>query len=71
MKKILFSLVGLLAFAWVQAQQEQQYTQFMYNKLAINPGYAGSKDAICLTGLVSSTRKRNFGHWRARIDTRD
>lgn len=54
MKKMLFSLVGLLAFAWVQAQQEQQYTQFMYNKLAINPGYAGSKDATCLTGVIRS-----------------
>lgn len=26
----------------VRAQQEPQYTQFMFNKLAYNPGYAGS-----------------------------
>jgi len=32
-------------------QQERQYTQFMYNKLSFNPGYAGSFDAASLTGI--------------------
>lgn len=36
------------------AQQEQQYTQFMYNKLAYNPAYAGSMGMICATGIVRS-----------------
>jgi type IX secretion system PorP/SprF family membrane protein len=34
-----------------EAQHEQQYTQFMYNKLAINPGYVGSYDGITATAL--------------------
>lgn len=36
------------------AQQEAHYTQFMYNKLALNPAYAGSLEAICATGIVRS-----------------
>ena len=28
------------------AQQDPQYSQYMFNQLAINPGYAGSKEAI-------------------------
>ncbi len=52
MKKLfttaLFSLFVLLCFA----QQEQQYTQFMYNKLGLNAGYAGSRDAACITAII-------------------
>ena len=51
MKKIIFTTVFSLAFLLTMAQQEQQYTQFMYNKLGLNPGYAGSRDATCLTGI--------------------
>ena len=54
MKKLYFTFFLLLAFGWSTAQQEQHYTQFMYNKLSINPGYAGSRDAPCLTGIVRS-----------------
>ncbi|WP_296687100.1 type IX secretion system membrane protein PorP/SprF [Flavobacterium sp.] len=41
MKKIVYSLVILLGLS-ASAQQEPQYTQYMYNPLVINPGYAGS-----------------------------
>ena len=51
MKKIITTSVFLIAVTLCFAQQEQQYTQFMYNKLAINPGYAGSHDAGCFTAL--------------------
>lgn len=34
------------------AQQDAQYTQFMYNKLAYNPAYAGSLGATTATGIV-------------------
>lgn len=30
----------------LHAQQDPQYSQYMFNQLAINPGYAGSKEAI-------------------------
>lgn len=51
MKKIgtilVFTLIALTTFA----QQEQQYTQFVYNKLSLNPGYAGSHESACITGF--------------------
>lgn len=33
------------------AQQEPQFSQYMFNRLSYNPGYAGSNGAICLTGF--------------------
>lgn len=33
------------------AQQNPQYTQYMYNMNVINPAYAGSKESLSLTGL--------------------
>ncbi|HEY6159816.1 MAG TPA: type IX secretion system membrane protein PorP/SprF [Bacteroidia bacterium] len=43
---ILFAmLLGLRA----AAQQDPQYSQYMFNHLAINPAYAGTRDALSLT----------------------
>jgi type IX secretion system PorP/SprF family membrane protein len=33
-------------------QQDPQYTQYMYNTMSINPGYAGSKDYLSFTALA-------------------
>jgi|SRR5690554_625330 len=33
------------------AQQDPQYTQYMYNMNVVNPAYAGSKESLSLTGL--------------------
>jgi type IX secretion system PorP/SprF family membrane protein len=41
MKKIVYSLLLLVSLSML-AQQEPQYTQYMYNPSVINPGYAGS-----------------------------
>ncbi len=41
MKKIVYSLLLLVSVS-VMAQQEPQYTQYMYNPSVINPAYAGS-----------------------------
>lgn len=48
-KKItaLLALVSISAFA----QQEAQYTQYMYNPININPAYAGSRGALSIFGL--------------------
>ena len=35
----------------VHAQQEVQYSQYMFNMLAVNPAYAGSRDVLSMTGL--------------------
>lgn len=44
----LFLVVSLVGFS----QQEAQFTNFMFSQMSYNPGFAGSKDAICFTGLV-------------------
>ena len=36
------------------AQQEAMYTQYMFNTLALNPAYAGSRNVVSATGLIRS-----------------
>jgi type IX secretion system PorP/SprF family membrane protein len=36
----------------IAAQQLSQYTQYMFNKLVNNPGYAGAGDGICVSGTI-------------------
>jgi type IX secretion system PorP/SprF family membrane protein len=36
------------------AQQDAQYTQYMYNPMSINPAYAGSRDVLSLVGIYRS-----------------
>lgn len=38
----------------VQAQQEPQHTQYMYNTLTINPAYAGSRGMMSIFGMHRS-----------------
>lgn len=33
------------------AQQDPQYTQYMYNTMSVNPGYAGQREVLSITGL--------------------
>jgi type IX secretion system PorP/SprF family membrane protein len=57
LKKINIFLLFCLFFIQkntLTAQQEQHFTQFMYNKLAYNPAYAGSNFSTCLTALHRS-----------------
>jgi len=50
-KKITFiTFFFLSTFAF--SQQLPQYTQYMFTKLAYNPGYAGAGKGICVQGLV-------------------
>lgn len=53
MKKIFFTLgiLSLLSTIEAEAQQNPQYTQYMYNMSVINPAYAGSKDAVSMGAL--------------------
>ncbi|MBI1192382.1 MAG: type IX secretion system membrane protein PorP/SprF [Bacteroidetes bacterium] len=44
-------LVVLVTQAGVQAQGDALYTQYQFNKLAINPAYAGSRDAFSVTAV--------------------
>lgn len=60
--KYIIIIIGLL-IAWSsQAQQDVQYTQFMFNKMHFNPAYAGSRGNLYLSGLY---RKQWIGIARA------
>lgn len=43
---ILATLISSLFIVDVSAQQDAQYTQYMYNTLSINPAYAGQRDVL-------------------------
>lgn len=51
MKKVIFTIALMAAFWQLNAQQEHHYTQFMYNKLLLNPGYAGARGVPSITGI--------------------
>ena len=52
MKRIISILLVIVAVnQTVKAQQDAQYTQYMYNTLSINPAYAGSRDVLSIAGL--------------------
>lgn len=48
-KLLLFLLIGT-AFSAL-AQQDAQFTQYMYNTINVNPAYAGSRGAVSVFGL--------------------
>jgi type IX secretion system PorP/SprF family membrane protein len=52
MKKISIMIVALVGLATaLAAQQDHQYTQFMYNKLLINPAHAGARGVPSITAI--------------------
>lgn len=51
MRRIIILLFVLLSSLSVLGQQEAMYSQYMFNKLAINPAYAGSRDSFFATAL--------------------
>jgi type IX secretion system PorP/SprF family membrane protein len=50
-KFLLITLLFLVFVVDVKAQQDPQYTQYMYNMNVINPAYAGTKEHLAL-GLL-------------------
>ena len=50
-KITLFLVVMMLFLSAANAQNEGQYTHFMFNRLSYNPAYAGSSGNISLTAL--------------------
>lgn len=54
MKKGLLIAFTVLSAACAHAQQEAMFTHYMFNTQAVNPGYAGSRDALTATALNRS-----------------
>ncbi len=51
MSKFYILLLAFVSPLVLWAQQEHQYTQFMYNKLALNPAYAGTRGVPTMTAV--------------------
>lgn len=54
MKKLLIFAICLVGALQSFAQQDPQYSQYMFNQMAINPAYAGSKEALSSTAFIRS-----------------
>lgn len=50
-KKLGLLIIIVLTSNYMSAQQDAQYTQYMYNPTVINPAYAGSRDVMSIFGL--------------------
>jgi len=46
MKKLFTTFIILITASVLFAQQDALFSQYMFNKLAINPGYAGSREVL-------------------------
>jgi len=44
-------LSSVIGYQTAAAQQESLYTQYMFNRLVVNPAYAGTKGVVSLTAL--------------------
>ncbi len=53
-KYLLLTLISFCCIYIVSAQQNAQYSQFMFNKLAINPAYAGSNQSASIVAMYRS-----------------
>ena len=52
MKKAIALFVSVIRIAAAFAQQDAQFSQNMFNKLDMNPAYAGTNRSICGTALI-------------------
>jgi type IX secretion system PorP/SprF family membrane protein len=69
MKRIILASVIVFSFIRSYGQQDPQYTMYMFNQLAVNPAYAGSRDCLSATahyrnqwvGIDGSPKTVSFG----------
>lgn len=50
-RSLLILVIAFLFGAYAKGQQDPQFTQFMFDKLSVNPAYAGMGNGICATGI--------------------
>lgn len=53
-KLFLLALTFVAGFGGLMAQQDAQYTQYMYNTMTVNPAYAGSRGQLSAAALYRS-----------------
>ncbi|MBT8270721.1 MAG: type IX secretion system membrane protein PorP/SprF [Flavobacteriaceae bacterium] len=51
MKKTALNIVFMICVTCMFAQQQPQFTQYMYNTISINPAYAGSREILVINML--------------------
>ena len=51
MKKKIIILILIAVSGITYAQQDAQYSQYMYNTIVVNPAYAGSRETMSIFGL--------------------
>lgn len=51
---VIVLIIAVLTVSESKAQQDPQYTQYMYNTVAINPAYAGNRGVTSIVGLHRS-----------------
>jgi type IX secretion system PorP/SprF family membrane protein len=53
MKKLILICIAFIAFSSLKlsAQQDPQFTHYMYNTLSVNPAYAGSREVLNISAL--------------------
>lgn len=61
MKTILTTIAAIMISAFVFAQQNAQYNHYIFNQLAINPAYAGTKGMVNVNGIYNSQWTRLTG----------
>jgi len=70
MNRILVLLLGLLSVVIASGQQDPQFSQNMFNKLANNPGFAGSRGVIA-TSVLHRSQWMGFGDDGAAASTQN
>ena len=70
MKKIIIIILGVISVVAVSAQQDPQFTQNMFNKLANNPGFAGSRGVIA-TSILHRSQWMGFSEDGAAVSTQN
>lgn len=54
MKKFIIFIFSVFISCQIVAQQDPQFSQYVFNNLSFNPGFTGSQQAICATALHRS-----------------
>jgi len=70
MKKIIILILAVISVITVSAQQAPQFSQNMFNKLANNPGFAGSRGVIA-TSILHRSQWMGFSDDGAAVSTQN